>query len=902
MGNPLANFFGPFFAQFPKTPIDPKTPPKRGKRVGGVAAAASTADLLAWMMKLDEHITVNYDGTIWCTFLVEAKNDLSWAPRDARNVVAEKLNTAIRELPDGWMTQAWRMRKPITRYTPGVFTDRASWLVDEERRLTYESGRHYGTTLYYTFSYLPPPDARTKTDRLIYVYDRKIKTQGEELHEAISTYRTGIRNVMELMREHLVFTPLGLRRTDMNGESVVVDDQLSHAYRVFTGIDQPVRALPPGYVVNEYLATSIRRFAEGVLRVGDAFVRPITVLDFPAKSEPALLDALEAIPGTFAIVNRFIARDRERAEAEIRSLRGRAMQKRTSLKDSATGNPEAMVDAAAVRTANDAEDAFAESRAGDVAFGFFSFTVLVYDTNVKGDTHEAWTRVTKLSDEIIGTLRGLGFIVDVEDDNELEALLGSLPAHGYANLVRGMLSSRNLANFLPTTTIWTGDWAAVDKENYGVAGPLAIFTGSGTTPFALNLHSGNRGGHTLIVGDTGAGKTSAVGFLINRHRQYPGSQQIVIDNQYQHEAQMRAVGGRHIVLSPDGEEGLSPLAGSDLEGIPNREHLIAMMLRAQGIDPRPHAEAILHGLHYLAYGDPANQRISGLMSAPSITSEVRDALRHYSERGSLGRLFDNARAQRAFNRMTVFETVDLPKDPATKTIALTALEIEIDALVEARRPTLIASEEVWELLRDPIGAEMFLKGLKKKRRKGAAYILITQGLDDIDSSEIAKAIIGACVTKLILPDENAVGDNAERLARLGLNAWERQGLKNHVGRHAMYVIKPEGRRMIDITLGPVALATVAQTSSKALESVRHFYDTWGADAYPELVFNAFAPGDSERHLEIAESWRRHAYFYEHKDDGVPLGVAAPQHVFAHVDDPHRTAPALSRDDLLVAAS
>lgn len=853
--------------------------------------AVGLADKLNWLMKYGDATTIaTRDLALSRTYRIRAKRDLSWAPRSKRNEVADRINLALREFQEGWMIHDHLERFEMRSYPYADFPDPASWLVDQERKLRFESGRHFGSEIYRTLTYLPPKDSKAKVDNVLYVYDDpNANHRMIGAAQARETFEGGIARMISVLSEDFEFTPQGLRTQQFDGRDVIVDDQLSNFMRILTGRRQLVRAVDGAEIIAELLADNLTRLTDGVLRIGDNLIRPLTVLEYPNASTPDILDALEQTPGNFAVSWRWIGRNPEQAQKEMRSLRGRNMQKRESLSDSMMSNPNAMQDPEAVRGANDATIAFGESRSREVSFGYFTMSILAYES-VGKDLVGAHTRVSELAERLSGRLRADGFILSTDHDNELEVLLGALPAHGHENVARGMLSSRNLANFLPSVTMWTGEWNAPDTENYGKnAPPLAVFSAHGTTPYALNLHPGggsNRGGHTLIVGESGSGKTSLAAFIISQHRKYRNSQQIVVDSQFQHYAHLRAVGGRHIILDSHSEEGLSPLAGSAPEDLPLKEKLVSMMLEAQGLDPRQYGEMIFVALSALAEGPPEYQCITGLLSAPGISNPVRKALENYSRKGIAGRILDNPPSEHEDVGLTVFETAGLRSNRAIHGIALVALEMEIDKMCRRRRPTLIVSEEFWDILSHPIGAEIFEYGLKMKRRQGAIYLLITQELADVDRSPIATSVIGATVTKIILPNENATGDSAGRFEKLGLAPWERQALVDHVGERAAYVVQPSGRRMIDTTLGEVSLATLTLSDDPGLARQRAFEEQFGEDWYPEIVANQFDPKRSAERARIAESWRRHAYFYPRRNDERDLPAHAPAHARPHPSDPY----------------
>jgi type IV secretory pathway VirB4 component len=867
--------------------------------------AQGLADRLVWNMKIDPTTMLNRDFAFSRAFLVRAKRDLSWAPRAERNKVADKVNVALRELHDGWMVHGRIMRHEIRDYPTADYPDAASWLVGEERKIAFESGAYYSSDIFWSFTYLPPPDGEARLDAGLYTYEqgsnKNVKTSTARL-EAEKVFEQGVARIQQILQEDLEFDPLGLvYATDANDKQYLADEQLSLYLRELTGRRKTVRAMEPGTVVSEYLAQGLTRLENGILRVGDNLVKPITVVDHPEGTTPDLLDALEQIPGNFSVCFRWIGRNPEAAQKEMRSLFGRALQKRQGMMDALSDNPNALQDPEAMRSANDARDAYGESRSRDVSFGYYTLTAVCYEPIVAGDVANASKRVSAIAATIIGRLEADGFNVASDHGYELETFLGQLDGDGYDNLARGMLSSRNLANLLPTVTLWTGDWHAPDTEHFGQkAPPLAVFAGHGATPFAFNCHVPRGGGHTLLVGETGDGKTTLAGFLISEHRKYRGSQQIIIDSQHQHWVHAQAIGADAtcIELTPQAEHGLSPLSGSDPEHLPAKEKLIAMMIREQGLDPREYGEMIFTALVYLMHGPLDRQTVSGLMSAPGISAPLRNALRPYSRDGIAGRLFDNP--ARAYDTsMTVFETGELKDNRAMYTIALSALDIEITRMCQRRKPTMIAGEEFWHLLKHPIGADLFAEGLREKRRSGGHYLLLTQSITDVDDGPHTATVLGSCKTKIILPNQDANGEYAERYERLGLAPWEREALVRHVSERAAYIIQPHGRRMIDTRLGPVALAKVGQSTEKAITRAEDFLKEFGDDFFPELVFAQFEPEKSEKRREIAETWRRHAYFFPRRFDDRENPQIAPSHPVPHSSDPY--GPYIDQPDLIPTA-
>ena len=111
-----------------------------------------------------------------------------------------------------------------------------------------------------------------------------------------------------------------------------------------------------------------------------------------------------------------------------------------------------------------------------------------------------------------------------ESVNAVEAWLGSLPGHAYANVRQPPVSTLNLAHMIPLSAVWAGP---VRDEHFGA--PALFFARTeGATPFRFSLHVGDVG-HTLVVGPTGAGKSVLLALMALQFRRYPDAQVFAFD-------------------------------------------------------------------------------------------------------------------------------------------------------------------------------------------------------------------------------------------------------------------------------------------------------------------------------------------------------------------------------------
>jgi len=121
-------------------------------------------------------------------------------------------------------------------------------------------------------------------------------------------------------------------------------------------------------------------------------------------------------------------------------------------------------------------------------------------------------------------IQGRDFTCVVEGMNAVEAWLGSLPGHVYANVRTPPISTLNLAHMIPLSAVWAGP----ERDEHFRAPPLFYARTEGSTPFRFSLHVGDVG-HTLIVGPTGAGKSVLLALMALQFRRYDRAQVFAFD-------------------------------------------------------------------------------------------------------------------------------------------------------------------------------------------------------------------------------------------------------------------------------------------------------------------------------------------------------------------------------------
>lgn len=113
-----------------------------------------------------------------------------------------------------------------------------------------------------------------------------------------------------------------------------------------------------------------------------------------------------------------------------------------------------------------------------VAFGYLTATITVWDDDRQTAEDKART--------VERIVNGMGFATIRENVNAVEAWLGSLPGHVYANVRQPLVHTLNLAHLMPLSAVWAGP-----AGNPHLQGPpLLVAETGGATPFRLSTHVG----------------------------------------------------------------------------------------------------------------------------------------------------------------------------------------------------------------------------------------------------------------------------------------------------------------------------------------------------------------------------------------------------------------------------
>ena len=786
---------------------------------------AGLSDLLNYAAVVDDGVIVGKNGSFMAAWLYRGDDNAS-STEEQREMVSFRINQALAGLGNGWMVHVDAVRRPAPNYSAkGVssFPDPVSKAIDEERRRLFESlGTMYEGYFVLTVTWFPPVLAQRKFVELMFDDDVTPPDHKARTKALIEQFKRESNSIENRLSSAVNLTRLkGQKVVNEDGSSVTHDDFLSWLQFCVTGVHQPVM-LPSNPMYLDAVIGGQEMWGGVVPKIGRKFVQAVAIEGFPLESTPGILTALGELPCEYRWSSRFLFMDQHEAVSHLDKFRKKWRQKVRGFFDQVFNTNTGSVDQDALSMVQDAEAAIAEVNSGLVAAGYYTSVVILMDEN-----RDALERSARQVEKAINRL---GFAARVETINTLDAFLGSLPGHGVENVRRPLINTMNLADLLPTSSIWTGNPSAPCPLYPPLSPALMHCVTHGATPFRLNLHVRDLG-HTFMFGPTGAGKSTHLGIIAAQLRRYEGMSIYAFDKGMSMYPLTKATGGLHFNVAADDDAlAFCPLQFLETKG----DRAWAMdwidtILALNGVETTP-AQRNAIGNAILSMHASGARTLSEF--SVTIQDEViREAIEQYTVDGAMGHLLDAEEDGLALSDFTTFEIEELMNLGEKYALpVLLYLFRRIERSLKGQ-PAVIILDEAWLMLGHPAFRAKIREWLKVLRKANCLVLMATQSLSDAANSGILDVIVESTATKIFLPNVYARDeDTAALYRRMGLNARQIEILATAIPKRQYYYVSENGRRLYDLALGPLALAFVGASDKESVATIKNleakFGDQW----------------------------------------------------------------------------
>lgn len=785
---------------------------------------AGLSDLLIYSAVVDDGVIVGKNGSFGAAW-VYSGNDNASSTNEEREAISFHLNQALAGLGNGWMIHVDSVRRPASKMPDrkySNFPDKISFLIDEERRQYFESlGNMFEGEFVLTLTWFPPLLAQKKFVDLMFDDDQKKPTSKRTTENLINQFKRAIADF-----ENRLSIGLSLKRlksyqvTNEDGSISTYDNYLSWIQECITGDKHPIQ-LPPCPMYLDSLVGGKEFWAGIVPRLDDKYIMAVSIEGFPLDSTPSMLAGLSELPCEVRWNTRFIFLDQHEAVSHLEKYRKKWKQQIRGFIDQVFNLNSSAVNQDALMMTEDAESAIAEANSGMVAFGYYTSVVILRDSD-----RELLERQARYVQKMVNRL---GFSARIETVNTMDAFFGSLPMHAVENVRRPLLHTLNLADLLPTSTIWSGE----DKAPcplYPVMSPALMHcVTSGSTPFRLNLHVRDLG-HTFIFGPTGAGKSTHLALLASQFRRYRGMSIFCFDKGMSMYPLTKAIGGSHFNVAADDDSlAFCPLQFLETKG--DRAwaaEWIDTILALNGLISTPsQRNAIATAI--------ASLHSSGGKTLSEFTilvqdNAIRDALKQYTIDGQMGHLLDadsDGLSLADFSTFEIENLMNLGEKYALPVLLYLFRRIETSL---HGQPAVIFLDEAWLMLGHPAFRDKIREWLKVLRKANCIVVMATQSLSDAARSGILDVIIESTATKIFLPNIYAIQDETSRLYRtMGLNTRQLEIIANGRPKYDYYYVSEKGCRLYSLALGDFALAFVGSSDKDSIELIKKLEKQHGDD-------------------------------------------------------------------------
>jgi len=786
----------------------------------------SLSDLLNWAALIDNGVVLCKDGSLIAGWIYHGE-DMGAASDYERNYQTTIVNDALSRLGSGWACWFDSARIPAPHYpTPdkSYFYDPITASIDEERRLQFEAkGNLFITEQVLIVQYKPPLRQNSKFVDYLYDDDKKEKDIGKKLlkkfQQSLNDIEGSLSTVLKMHRlKSYVF------KNDY-GEEIFRDQLVNYLSFCLTGDLDPVNIPKFGAYLDSYIVN--KEFWGGATpKIGNNFIYCIAVEGFPAETFPGLMDMLEGMAISFRWSSRFIFLDTHQAVHELEKYRKAWKMKARGFISQVFKTQSGAINEDALLMADETQQALSQAESGTVTFGYYTPVIVLMDKNREF--------VEENATKIINEMNRRGVRGRIETINAVEAFFGSIPAHTYQNVRRPVIHTLNLADLLPLASIWAGREFCPCDYYPPNSPPLALAATTGSTPFRLNLHTGQLG-HTLILGPTRAGKSTLIAFLVAQFRRYENAQICCFDKGNSLLPLVYAInekfGARHYEIGAEHSKlAFSPLA--NLETIEDQLWAVEWITTCCQLQLQKNLEPneikdIEAAVKQLANAPKDGRSITELNSALQ-EERTRRAMEFYTLSGSAGNLLDAVKDGLDNANLTVFEMDDLLR--LDKKIVLPVMIYLVRRFTKSLKgdPSMVVIDEAWTFFKDEFMRKMLEEWLRTLAKANCIVVLATQSLADAINSGLVNILIESTATKIYLPNMEAKNEaNREIYKQFGFSTVELDIISTARKQRQYYVVNEDGRRLIDFGFGDFTLSFIGAASKENIREIKKLKNEYG---------------------------------------------------------------------------
>jgi type IV secretion/conjugal transfer VirB4 family ATPase len=555
------------------------------------------------------------------------------------------------------------------------------------------------------------------------------------------------------------------------------------------------------------------------LRIGDHFVRLLTMREAISVTYPLVLDRLLKIEANFYAVTEWTPLAIDAAKKEVVKRRRHANVSKSgfisSMKDESKVNQrDVLIDEgkqADIETLGDCLRSLADGQ----VLGDMSLTIVLYDRDRATVEHEVA--------DFAGIFTNKDGLLFSETYNQLNALFAVIPGNYAQNLRKMYLLLSNYADLSFFFTVLQGE-----KRNAHLGTEyLAVLETDNATPYYLNLHNGEVA-HTLILGMTGSGKSFLCNFLLTNAQKYkPLTYIFDIGGSFQ--SMTEIFGGSYLNVGQESRDfRINPFS---LE--PTKENLqflfsfFRVLIEGQGqryqLDFKEERKlwAAIENMYVV---EPGQRTLS---TFAEIIGELKERLHRWTQEGQYGFLFDNTEDTLTFSNFQTFnfggwgDAPDVLEPLLFYVLHRASLEIAKPERLGTFKVFLL--DEAWLFIKNETIRNYVVQAQKTWRKLNAAMILATQSIKELEESGMLEIVAESCPTKIFLANPE-MDRNVYREA-FHLNDTE-LGIIGDLTRGQMLIRKAQTSKKVRLNVDSVSY-WIATNNARDNQLKRDYFARYG---------------------------------------------------------------------------
>ena len=483
------------------------------------------------------------------------------------------------------------------------------------------------------------------------------------------------------------------------------------------------------------------------LRVGDHFLRVLTMKEAITETRPLVLNALLKIPANFYVVTEWAPLATDKARKEVNKRRRHFNMSKTGFvsqmsSDPAQTNPrDVLVDESKQADIENLGDCLRALGDGQ-SLGDFSLTIVLYS--------QSQAELDPLVAQFTGVFTNADGNLFTETYNQLNAYFATVPGNYALNLRKLYLLNTNYADLSFLFTILPGE-----KTNAHLGTEyLAALETDNQTPYFLNLHNGEVA-HTLILGMTGSGKSYFCNFVLQNAQKY-APLTFIFDIGGSFQSLTSIFGGSYLNVGQEARDfTINPFSLPRTKE--NMQFLFSFFrVLIEGNEQRFRIdfkeERRLWDAIERMYVLEANQRT--ISNFGNIIGELKERLHRWTRGGQYGFLFDNAEDTLSFSRFQTFNFHGWNDAPEVlEPLLFYVLHRASNEIADPNRLATFKTfllDEAWLFIKNETIRNYVVQAQKTWRKHNAAMILATQSIKELEESGMLAIVAESCPTKIFL--------------------------------------------------------------------------------------------------------------------------------------------------------